>query len=84
MEDGIGVIAVIGRDIVGDHRIRLELVGDSLGTTQSGGFIDIGAVRVESESVGPSQTRARLEWGRSIICVESRKQGISEGGVRRR
>jgi len=85
------VITVIGGDIVGNHRIRLELVGNSPGGTRSSGFIDIGTIRVESEPVGLSQTCTRLEWGRDVICVESEdwvgeggKQGISKGGMRQR
>jgi len=54
VEDGIGVITVIGGYIVGNHRVWLELVDNSSGSTRSIFFVDIGAVRVESESVGPS------------------------------
>jgi len=91
VEDGIEVIAVIGGQIVDDRRIRLELVGNRFASARSIFFVDIGAVRVESEPIGQSQTRARLEWGRNIICVESGgwvvggvNQGISEGGMRQR
>jgi len=85
------VITVIGGQIVDDRRIRLELVGNRSASACSIFFVDIGAVRVESESVGQSQARARLEWGRNIICVESGgwvvgrvNQGVSEGGMRQR
>jgi len=54
VEDVIGVITVIGRHVVGDHRVRSKLVDKSSGGTRSSGIVDIGAVRVESESVGSS------------------------------
>jgi len=85
------VITVIGGQIFGDRRVRLELVGDSTASARSIFFVNIGAVGVKSESVGLSQARARVEWGRNIICVESGgwvkvgvEQGISEGGMRQR
>jgi len=85
------VFTVIGGQIFGDRGIRLEWVGNGTASARSIFFADIGAVRVESESVGPSQARARVERGRNIICVESGgwvevgvEQGISEGGVRQR
>jgi len=83
------VITVIGGQILGDRCVRSELVGHGITGTRSIVVADIGAVGVESESVGLSQARASLEWGRNIICVESGswievgvKQGISEGGMR--
>lgn len=44
MDDGVGVTAVIGEHVAGDHRIRSELVGSGSVGTQPRGFIDIGAV----------------------------------------
>jgi len=44
MDDGIGITAVIGKHVAGDYGIWLELVGSGSVGTQSGGFIDIGAV----------------------------------------
>jgi len=85
------VITVIGGQIFEDRRVRLELVGNRFASARSIFFVNIGAVRVESESVGLSQARACLEWGRNIICVESGgwveegvKEGISESGIRQR
>jgi len=63
VEDGVGVVTVIREHIVGNHRIRLEWVGKSSASTQSSGFVDIGAMRVDSEFVELSQTGTRVEWG---------------------
>ena len=89
MEDGIGVITVIGEYVVGNHRRRMELVGEGSASTQSSSFVDIGAVRVESEFVELSQTGVDVERGCSVICVKSEDwigqrggQGVSEGTVR--
>ena len=70
MDDGVGIATVVGEHVAGDHRIRLEWVCSGGIGTQSGSFIDIGAVCVESELVELSQTSASVEWGRSIVCVQ--------------
>ena len=44
MDDGIGVVAVIGGHVVCDRLIRLEHVEAASLATQSSGFIDVGAV----------------------------------------
>ena len=85
------MITVIGEHVICNHRKRLEWVGNSTVSTQCSGSVDIGTVRVESEFVDFSQASARVEWSRSIICVESEdwvgeggEQGISRGEVRQR
>ena len=79
MDDGTGVRTVIGEHVVGDRRIWLELVGEGILGTSSGGFIDVGAVRVEPKLVQLSQARASAEWGRCIVCVES-EDWVGQGG----
>jgi len=44
MDDGIGITAVIGEHVTGDHRVRLELVCSGRVGTQPSGGIDVGAV----------------------------------------
>ena len=62
VDDGIGITAVIREHITGDHGIGLEWVGSGGIGTQPGGFINIGAVRVEPELVELSQASASVEW----------------------
>ena len=54
MDDGIGKTTVVGLHVASDHRVRLELVGKGGASTQSGGFIDIRAVRVDPKLVNLS------------------------------
>ena len=44
MDNGVGITAVIREHVADDHCIRSELVGGGNVSTQSCGFIDIGAV----------------------------------------
>ena len=70
--------------------MRLELVCHVSSGTHSRSLTDVGIVRVEPKLVELSQTSASVEWGRSVICVESEdrvrerdRQCVSEGGMRR-
>ena len=90
MDNGIGITTVIGKHVIGDHRVRLERGGGGGVGAQSGGGVDVCAVRVESELVHLSQTSANVERGCSIVRVESEdwvgergEQGISRDGMRR-
>jgi len=62
VDDGICVSAIIGEHVVGDRHIWSELVCSGSAGTRSSSYIDIGAVRVESEFVDLSQTSASVEW----------------------
>ena len=57
------MITVIGEHVVGNHRTRLEWVGKNSVSTSPSGYVDIGAVRADPESVDLSQTGVRMEWG---------------------
>lgn len=63
MEDGIGMIAVIGKHVIGEYFVRLEFVGSGNAGARSSRFVDIGAVRVEPELVDLSQAGVNVERG---------------------
>lgn len=62
MNNSIGITAVIGKHVTGDHRVRSELVGGGGIGTQPRGFIGISAVGIEPKLVDLSQTSANVEW----------------------
>jgi len=63
VDDGVGVITVIGGHVACNHLVRLEQIETVRLATQSSCFIDVGAMRVESELVESSQTGVNVEWG---------------------
>lgn len=62
MDDGIGIIAVIREHVAGEHSVRSELISSGCISTQPGGVIDIGTVRVKPKLVQLSKTSANVEW----------------------
>lgn len=91
MDDGVGVITVVGWHIVGDCLVRLEFVASGNAGTLLSGFVDVCAMRINPKPVDLSQASVNVKWGRGIVRVESGDwigerdgQGVSECKMRRR